>query len=63
VKHALLVELNEVLLPPLHIKFGLMKNFVKDMVKDGQGFKHLSKMFPQVSEAKLKERIYIGPQI
>ena len=30
-----LVELNKILLPPLHIKFGVMKNFVKAMDKEG----------------------------
>ncbi|GFG37439.1 hypothetical protein Cfor_07168 [Coptotermes formosanus] len=47
VKHAPLVDPNNVLLPPFHIKPGLMKYSVKSMVKDGEGFKHLSEMFPQ----------------
>jgi hypothetical protein len=63
VKHAPLVDPNNVLLPPFHIKPGLMKYSVKSMVKDGEGFKHLSEMFPQVSEAILEEGIFTGPKI
>jgi len=33
-----LVLLEKIFLPPLHIKLGLMKNFVKGMDKTGHGF-------------------------
>ena len=33
-----LVDMNKVLLPPLHIKLGLMKNFVKVLHKNGAAF-------------------------
>ena len=55
--------MNKVLLPPLHIKLGLMKNFVKALHKNGAAFQHLSTVFPGLSAAKLKEGIFIGPQI
>ena len=42
VHHHLLVSSANVFLRPLHIKFGLMKNFVKAMDQEGDGFK-----FPQ----------------
>ena len=58
-----LVDMNKVLLPPLHIKFGLMKNFVKALHKNGAAFQHLSTVFPGLSAAKLKEGIFVGPQI
>lgn len=59
-----LVDPQKILLPPLHIKLGLMKNFVKAMAKvNSQGFQYLSKKFPKVSAAKLKEGIFVGPQI
>lgn len=32
------------------------------MNKDGKGFKYLRQVFPQLSDAKLKEGIFIGPQ-
>ena len=37
-----LVDMNKVLLPPLHIKLGSMKNFVKALHKNGAAFQHLS---------------------
>lgn len=63
VKHVPLVDPSDVILPPLHIKLGLMKNFVKAMDKEGEGFAYLKKMFPKISDAKLKEGIFVGPQI
>ena len=58
-----LVDLNKILPPPLHIKLGLMKNFVKALHKNGAAFQHLSIVFPALSAAKLKEGIFVGPQI
>jgi hypothetical protein len=63
VQHAPLVEPSKALLPPRHIKVGLMNTFVKVTDKDDQGFKYLSKTFPQISEVKLKEGIFIEPQV
>ena len=54
--------MNKVLLPRLHIKLGLMKNFMKVLHKNGAAFQHLS-VFPGLSVAKLKEGIFVGPQI
>ena len=58
-----LVDPKDVLLPPLHIKLGLMKNFVKGMNQEGQAFKYLRDKFPRLSDAKVKEGIFVGPQI
>ena len=59
-----LVDMNKVLLLPLlHIKVGLMKNFVKALHKNGAAFQNLSTVFPGLSAAKLKEGIFVGPQI
>lgn len=63
IAHDPLVEPNKVYLPPLHIKLGLMKNFVKAMDRSGLGFAYLRKTFPQISEAKIKEGIFVGPNI
>jgi len=46
-------------LPPLHTKMGLMKTFVKGMDKTGRGFEYLR----NVSNAKIKEGMFIGRQI
>ena len=53
----------QVLPPPLHIKLGLMKNFMKALHKNGAAFQHLSTVFPDLSAAKPKEGIFVGPQI
>ncbi|GBO06384.1 hypothetical protein AVEN_126428-1 [Araneus ventricosus] len=52
----------KILLPPLHIKLGLMKNFVKTMDCGGSGFQYIRLKFPKVSETKIKEGIFFGPQ-
>ena len=57
------VDMNKVLLPPLHIKLGLMKNFMKALHKNGVAFQQLSTVFPGLSAAKVKEGIFVGPQI
>jgi len=40
-----------------------MKSFVKGMVKTGRGFEYVRNTFPNVSDAKIKEGIFIGTQI
>jgi len=63
VVHESLVDRNKVYLPPLHIKLGLMKNFVKALDRNGPAFQYLRSKFPRVSEAKIKEGIFNGPDI
>jgi len=58
-----LVLQEKIYLPPLHIKLSLMKNFVKGMDKTGCGFEYVRNKFPNVSDANIKEGIFIGPQI
>lgn len=58
-----LIDPSKILLPPLHIKLGLMKQFVKALNKDGHCFQYLGEKFPAISDAKLKEGIFDGPQI
>ena len=58
-----LVDMNKVLLSPLHIKLGLMKNSLKALHKNGATLQHLSAVFPGLSAAKLKEGIFVGSQI
>ena len=54
-----LVDPKKVLLPPLHIKLGMMNQFVKALPKDGEAFKYFSSKFPRLSEAKLKEGVFL----
>ena len=64
VHHQPLVSSANVFLPPLHIKLGLMKNFVKAMDQEGDGFKFLKDFFgAHKSDAKLKAGIFVGPEI
>ena len=48
---------------PLHKKLGLIKNFVKGMDKTSHGFEYVRNKCPNVSDAKIKDAIFIGPQI
>jgi hypothetical protein len=60
-----LTDPKKVLLPPLHIKLGLIKQFVKALLKEEEEecFKYLCKKFPGLSDAKLKEGIFVGPDV
>ncbi|GFU68737.1 uncharacterized protein TNCV_4400151 [Trichonephila clavipes] len=40
-----------------------MKQFVKALDKEGECFKYLCEQFPGLSDAKLKEGIFVGPDI
>jgi len=57
-----LVDKEKTLLPPLHIKMRLMKNFVKAINIYGKDSEHLREKFPKLSDVKLKECFFIGPQ-
>lgn len=50
-----LVNPTNIILPPLHIKLGLIKQFVKALDKNGSTFKYLEKFSPRISYGKLKE--------
>ena len=64
VKHPALTDPQKVLLPPLHIKLGLMKNFVKGMDHQGSGFQYLKNKFKgKLTDAKLEAGVFTGPEI
>ena len=63
IKYEPLVKPEIVLLPPLHIKLGLMKQFVKTLDKEGDCFKYLCVKFSAITEGKLKAGVFDGPQI
>ena len=58
-----LIERSKILLPPLHIKLGLAKQFVKSLKPTSHAFRYIRQMFPSLSEAKVKGGIFVGPQI
>ena len=63
VTHLPLIPQEKIILPPLHIKLGLFKQFVKAVSKESSAFEFLQKSFPSISYAKIKEGIFVGPQI
>lgn len=63
IKSLSLVDPTKVLLPPLHIKLGLMKQFVKALDKDSGCFQYIVQKFPALSYEKKREGVFIGPQI
>ena len=62
-QHPALAEMHKILLPPLNTKLGLMNNFVKAMERTGWAFKYLAEKFPRLSKTKIKEGVFVGPQI
>jgi hypothetical protein len=50
--------LAKIIFSPLHIKLGLVKNFVKAMNKQGKDFEFWGENFPKVDDSKLKEGIF-----
>lgn len=50
-----LVPQNKVLLPPLHVKLGIVKSFLKTVAKREEVYIVLGQIFPRLSESKLKE--------
>ena len=61
IKNASLVHPNKILLPSLHIKLGLFKNFVKALDVEGAARRLLKDIFPRLSAAKIKEGVFVGP--
>ena len=57
-----LVNRQKIIFPPLRIKLGLMKQFVKAFNKENYCFKYLRESFPNLGQEKLKAGIFHGPQ-
>ena len=58
-----LVPRDRIILPPLNIKLGLIKQLVKALDKDGECFKYICRSFPGLSIEKLKAGIFDGSDI
>ena len=58
-----LVDQGKIVTPPLHVKLGLIKHFVKAWLKNGPAFQYIFEKFPHYSPAKIIEGIFIGPNI
>jgi hypothetical protein len=58
-----LINPQKILLPPLHIELGIMKQSVKVLDKNGPCFQYLTQKFPLLSTTKVKEGLFDCPQI
>ena len=56
------VDHNKIFIPQVHIKLGLMKQFVVAMDQTNSGFQYLKGKFRMMkTDAKLKAGVFIGP--
>lgn len=54
IDHIPLVESKDVILPPLHIKLGLIRSFIRTLNKESAAFQYLKTVFPKLSDAKVE---------
>jgi len=57
-----LINPEKVYLPPLHIILVLIKNSVMAMDQNRAGLIYLKNNFTRISDAKIKEEVFGGPQ-
>ena len=58
-----IISRDKIVFPPLHIKLGLMKQFVKALSLDNECYQHIVYAFPGLSYEKIKAGVFDGPQI
>ena len=58
-----IVNRDKIIFPPLHIKSGLMKQFVKALETEGECFQHIITALPGLSFEKIRAGVFDGPQI
>jgi hypothetical protein len=58
-----LVARDRIILSPLHIRLGLMKPFVKALIKDSSCIEYIAHRLPGLTMEKLKAGIFDDPQI
>jgi len=58
-----LIDVTKILIPSLHFKLGLMKQFVRALDKTRKCFKYIAQKMHKLSDAKLEAGIFDGPQI
>jgi hypothetical protein len=63
VKNSPLLTFEKALLPPLHIKLGVMKKSLKVWDKGGEDFLYLRFKFPNRSDDKVNQDIFVDLQI
>jgi hypothetical protein len=63
VKNKSLVESHKILMPPLHIKLDIIKQFIKALDKNSTTMQYLPVLFPHLSKAKIEAGIFNRPDI
>jgi hypothetical protein len=63
VVNTILTNPEKVYIPLLHIKLGFIKNVLKAMDQHSAGFIYLKNKFPRISDAEIKEGVFVGCQI
>ena len=63
IRNESLVPPDKVILPPLDIKLGLMKQYVKSLDKRGECFKYICPKFSFLTYKKIKAGVFDGPKI
>ena len=58
-----IVSPEKIILPPLHIKLGLMRQFVRALNIENECFQYIVSSFPALSYEKIKAGVFDGPQI
>ena len=58
-----LAPLENIVLPRLHIKLGLMKQLAKALIKEEECLRYIFTTFPSLSDKKSNCGIFDGPQI
>lgn len=61
VKYLSLIDTQKVILRHSHIELGLINDSAKATAKESDRFKNLEIVFPQLSDAELKEGVFIDP--
>ena len=62
IHHENLVPADNILMPTLHIKLGVFKQFIK-ACNGGRAIEYLEDMFPKMTKIKIINGIFTGPQI
>jgi hypothetical protein len=58
-----LVDREKIIFPPLHIKLGIMKQYVRALDEGGNCFKYICEKLPRLSYEKIKAGVFNGPEI
>jgi hypothetical protein len=58
-----LIPREKILLPPLHLKIGLMTQLMKKFVENEKILKYIQSVFPRLSFAKISNGVFNGPDI